>query len=458
MKSLADIAGLNKVPPQKMGYNYTFNLNPDALSMMGDMLSGKEPEGLIKPVPYVIPQPTNPSTVNPQQLVSQNTPTVNTEEDKSPIGLTGKDFEKWIRAAGDDGISTYFSTIYNKRKASGEKITEEDFKGVKQQVLDYINSPLYAERQANLPDDYGMSRKARKNPDAEQFLMQFNQQGLDWKKNKRIELLKEVGIKLDDPDKRTGHYLPSQLPSNIEISTPYTRAVIAHELGHAMHDYKAPLTDEQKAYMKENKGALPTDMQIGYESDASDPYNAQNFYESIYEPKKGSGAPLANPKLNIAEVDMFQKLAKPLLLTSDKMKYKDEDPSKHMSDPVNREIRKYNEKVDEYKNKMQKMYSKDTHQDKDNSNKFDFADEMYGDLQGVRQLLLDAGITKSFGEALDKDKMDKAILDKNVTDDPAFRRFYFRYGKDNIIKLNNTIAQQREAENKGQSLLDIANA
>ena len=454
MKSLADIAGLNKQPNVKIGYNYTFDLAPDAMQIQSDMLAGKNTSGLMKAIPYVIPQPTNPSTVNPQQLVSQNTPTVNTGEDKTPMSLTGKDFEKWIRAAGDDGISKYFSALYNKRKAGGEKITEDDFKGVKQQVLDYINSPLYAERQANLPDDYGMSKKGRKSPDAEQFLMQFNQQGLDWKKKKRIELLNEVGVKLDDPNKQTGHYLPSQLPSNIELSTPYTRAVIAHELGHAMHDFKAPLTDEQKAYMKENKGALPTDMQIGYESDASDAYNANNFYESIYEPKKGSGAPLANPKLNIAEVDMFRKLAKPLLLTSDKTRYKDEDPSKHMNDPVNREIQRYNKEVEEYKRKMKESYSKDEHRDKDSSDKFEFADEMYGDMQGVRQLLLDSGITKSFGEELDKDKMNKAILDKNVTDDPVFRRFYFRYGRDNIIKLNNTIAMNNNLGNMNNDILN----
>jgi hypothetical protein len=362
------------------------------------------------------------------------------EEDKAPISLIGKDFEKWIRNAGDDGISTYFSDLYNKRKASGEKITEEDYKGVKQQMLEYINSPLYAERQANLPDDYGLSKEARKSPDAEKFLKKFNQETYDWKKKKRIELLNEVGIKLDEPKERTGHYLPSQLPSNIELSTPYTRSVIAHELGHAMHDFKVPLTDEQKAYMKENKGELPRDKQLGYRPAASDSTNAQNFYKYAKE-EKGSGAQFANPKLNKAEANMFQRLAKPISLTSDKTRYREEDSSNFISNSSSQmETRAFNKRVDEYKRKMQQHYAKDEHIDKDSSDKFEFADEMYGDMQGVRQLLLDSGITKSFGEELDEEKINKAILDKNVTDDPAFRRFYFRYGKDNIIKLNNTIA------------------
>jgi hypothetical protein len=454
MKSLADIAGLNKQPNVKIGYNYTFDLAPDAMQIQSDMLAGKNTSGLMKAIPYVIPQTTNLSTGNTQQLVSQNASTVNTKEDDILMGLTGKDFEKWIRKTGDDVISEYFSAIYDKRTASGEKITEEDYKGIKQQMLEYINSPLFAERQANLPEDYNISKEGGKSPGSEEFLKRFSQEAPDWKRKKRIELLSEVGIKLDEPSEQTGHYVPSQLPSNIEVSTPYTRSVIAHELGHAMHDFKVPLTDEQKAYMKENKGELPRDKQLGYKINASDPYNANNFYESIYKPKKGSGAQFANPKLNKAEVDMLQSLAKPLLLTSDKTRYMEEDWSKPMDDPRQKQIRQYNKEVDEYKKKMKEYYSKDEHRDKDSSDKFEFADEMYGDLQGVRQLLLDSGITKSFGEELDKDKMNKAILDKNVTDDPVFRRFYFRYGKDNIIKLNNTIAMNNNLGNMNNDILN----
>lgn len=581
MKSLADIAGLNKQPNIKIGYNYTFDLAPDAMQIQSDMLAGKNTSGLMKAIPYIIPEPvkkasnlsfikdpklrnmmegnkpefmdtagdyrlpegymagnTNPSTevsisiggeggepsylipsfkygkplqdptgefnmtgqhiggpfktwqdaekfgelrhkyvekgqplptpiarsnyIDPQPIVQEpakqlvSTASIaKVGDDIIPTGLTGKDFEKWIRNAGDDGISAYFEALYNKRKASGEKITEEDYKGVKQQMLEYINSPLFAERQANLPEDYGLSKEDRKSAGAEEFLKQFNQETYDWKRKKRIELLNEVGIKLDEPKKRTGHYVPSQLPGNIEVSTPYTRAVIAHELGHAMHDFKAPLTDEQKAYMKENKGELPREKQMSYESDASDSYNAHNFYESVYEPKKGSGAQFANPKLNLAEADMFQRLAKPLLLTSDRARYREEDPSNFMGNSSSRmETREFNKRVDEYKRRMQERYSKDEHIDKDSSDKFKFADEMYGDLQGVRQLLLDSGITKSFGEELDKDKMNKAILDKNVTDDPVFRRFYYRYGRDNIIKLNNTIAMNNNLRNMNNDTLN----
>jgi hypothetical protein len=69
MKSLADIAGLNKAPTQRIGYNYTFDLNPDALSMMGDMLSGKEPTGLMKPEPYIIPDPKKPAQLTGKEAL-----------------------------------------------------------------------------------------------------------------------------------------------------------------------------------------------------------------------------------------------------------------------------------------------------------------------------------------------------------------------------------------------------
>ena len=54
MKSLADIAGLNKQSNVKIGLDYSFDLLPDAKSIMGDVLAGKEPSGLIKARPFVI--------------------------------------------------------------------------------------------------------------------------------------------------------------------------------------------------------------------------------------------------------------------------------------------------------------------------------------------------------------------------------------------------------------------
>jgi hypothetical protein len=59
MKSLADVAGLNNQPNVKIGYDYSFDVTPDAKQMQGEILSGKEPSGLIKVRPYVIRE-TNP--------------------------------------------------------------------------------------------------------------------------------------------------------------------------------------------------------------------------------------------------------------------------------------------------------------------------------------------------------------------------------------------------------------
>ncbi len=84
-------------------------------------------------------------------------------------------------------------------------------------------------------------------------------------------------------------------------------------------------------------------------------------------------------------------------------------------------------------------YEDDAHMSK-KKDIIDFTSEQYGDLYGVRQLLYDNGITKSFGEDLDKEKMEKALNNKKIMASPVFKRFNHRYGADNIIELNNTIA------------------
>jgi hypothetical protein len=450
MKSLADIAGLNKQPNVKIGYNYTFDLAPDAMQIQSDMLAGKNTSGLIKAIPYIIPEPV---VQDPAKQLAPTASIAKMEDDTIPTGLTGKDFEKWIRRTGDDKILEYYTDFYNKRKEAGTKITEKDFAVVKQQIKDYMSTPLYSERQANFPEEYPV-----KDPDPKYvpFYDEFGKKVPEWKREKRMKLLDELQINLDNSGKDTAHFASNQVgPSGIYISPEWGQGTIAHEIGHSIQDYKAPITDEQKAKMKESGGVLKYEEQLGYASHASDNYNASNFL-------KRREAPLdivkdrADPSLNKGEIEMFYKLAKPLNLTTDNPRYRDVDKFKLARDltPLEQSNIKYNEALDKKARANRDAYSKFSHFNKDVGNKADFVEEQYGDLYAIRQLLLSEGVTNSFGEELDVDKMNKAIINKNITDNPSFRRFYYRYGKDNIIKLNNTIAMNNNLGNMNNDTLN----
>jgi hypothetical protein len=378
------------------------------------------------------------------------------EDDTIPTGLTGKAFEKWMSKAGDDQMHTYYDIFYDKRKQKGEKITDKNFEVIKQQMNNYIGSPLYSERQANFQEEY-----PNKNPDPkfEDYFNEFGKKVPEWKKEKRANLLNELKFNLDNSGKDVAHFNDNQVgPSAIHLSPYWADTAIAHEMGHSLLEYKALLNDEQKAKMKESGGVLSEDDQLGYPGHSSDIYNAINFKRKN-EATLDSLKDRTDPALNKGEIEMFYNLAKPLKLTTDNLKHEYVDTFKTDREltPSDRAKIKYNKELDEYSKRVRDAFSSFLHFNKDFKNKAQFVEEQYGDLNGVRQLLLREGVTNSFGEELDEDKMNKAILNKNITDDPAFRRFYFRYGKDNIIKLNNTIAKNN-SKNKGKSLMDVASA
>lgn len=340
----------------------------------------------------------------------------NTEED--PI----KDFKKLARSRqfSDDKIDQYMDRYFIEKK--GTPTTKENTEILNKQLKDYINSPEYAARQANFPEKW-------RNEIPEHLLKMYQGDVASWKREKRSKLVDEVPFIIDESGKQVGQFGHGQgEPLRIEISRDYPIGTAAHEKAHALTFHDIPLTDEQKAIMKANNGFLPYDKRVQYETDlASDIINDENYFD-MTQGKKGASKETMHIGLNMSEQDKFIKLAKQLSLSD----FDDE--------------------------KLLKVYRKEPHYDKTSKDKARFAGEQYGDLYGVRKLLLDAGITKSFGEALDEDKLNKAIANPKVTEDPMFRRFYNRYGAENLIELNNTIAQQSKPGKKGKTLMDIASA
>jgi hypothetical protein len=68
------------------------------------------------------------------------------------------------------------------------------------------------------------------------------------------------------------------------------------------------------------------------------------------------------------------------------------------------------------------------------------ANETYGDLTGMRQLLLDNGITTEFGQELTPEIFKKAKSNKRVINSPTFKRMRLKFKDEDIIKMNNEVA------------------
>ena len=73
------------------------------------------------------------------------------------------------------------------------------------------------------------------------------------------------------------------------------------------------------------------------------------------------------------------------------------------------------------------------------------ANETYGDLTGMRQLLLDNGVTTEFGQELTPELFKKATENKRVINSPAFKRMKLRFKDEDIIKMNNEVAMNDNA-------------
>jgi hypothetical protein len=71
--------------------------------------------------------------------------------------------------------------------------------------------------------------------------------------------------------------------------------------------------------------------------------------------------------------------------------------------------------------------------------------EMKSDLDALRLMLLDKGITTKFGEKLDADKMKRLLEQKDLQGEEHLQRLLRNFSPEALIKLNNEIAATKNA-------------
>lgn len=389
-----------------------------------------------KPKPQI--QPTSQAVIDwiEGNIKDENAPTrLGTSEDEKKYAMGGSmpgavgftyartinpapsngPYAKKTKASAKDGIETtssdpevdtdIYSEINNSLFFNKNLINKNTVGSIKKEMSDYLRSPLYAQRQSNYPEQY--TKVVEADDDQIKWIKGLNDSDEQKKyqdaiaKKKREERLHNLGTvpfnihyKSIDPswDKLNPNsanvfdnsYDPNE--ERLHLSGRNFPSVVAHELSHATA--RTP-TDVDSMY---TPGANNENFRVD-----SDRLNTR-YWDSITGKRKGTFN--VGTGLNTSETNQFIDLAKPL---SGESSY-----------------------IDPHYNK--------------NAERVDFIDEQYGDLNGVRHLLHSKGITKSFGENLDEAKLEKALKNKEIKDDPLFKRFHYRYGTDNLIKLNNTIA------------------
>jgi hypothetical protein len=76
------------------------------------------------------------------------------------------------------------------------------------------------------------------------------------------------------------------------------------------------------------------------------------------------------------------------------------------------------------------------------------AGEAKGDLDAVRFLLKKNGLTKNYGEDITPEIMKKAMKDPKISEDRFFQRLLKRFGEQNVVELNNSIAKVKNEDNQ----------
>lgn len=465
MKSLADIAGLNKQSNYKVGYNYSFDTTPDAMQIQSDMLEGRATSGLIKAEPYIIPDPVpDPKKTAKKVPAKVAIPIVNTQEEVTKPEPTSDEESKFAEddakyqaelkareaaevkrqeyevpkrqeyeVPNEDTQMSDYSSI-EQEKISAEKKAYENLTGVKGSYVQEIEKKLgkypsdvklneYHKNyitnaiedvatkegvsflQKNIADYVNSPLyAARQGNYPEQYnntgqvnLADFQEDIAKQKRNLRSKQLSNVQANISSDASTVYKPYENVITSNLYIDSP----TLAHEIGHSIA-YDPYLRDKQGNVL-ETKGTAKAKG-----TGASDVYNSK-----YYDKQSGANTDVSFG-LNKNEIDEFVKRAR---------------------DTENKGVEHY-----------------------DKSMSSTFANEQYGDLTALREMLQEQGITKSFGEEINKSTIEKALKNKNITTNPLFKRFYSRYGTDNIIHLNNTIALNENPNNGQGGLLDIANA
>ncbi len=263
-------------------------------------------------------------------------------------------------------------------------ITPGDVNAVRNNMIKYIGSPLYAQRQANFPENYLGDKGAYQKKKFETTIAAQKAQ-------QRISNIQKTPYHIARTNQVDGNQF-NHRTNSVELNPSFSLQGIGHEYGHVANNSMMTNFNGIKNFSPE-----------------SDYVNGR-YWDSITDKTK---RPAFSPGLNQQEVSQFVNLAKPLAPGAT---YGSGDP----------------------------------HEDK-TSNPIMFADESYGDLMGLRQLLHQKGYTKSFGDNIDQQLLNKALQDKDISNDFIFKRMYNKYGSDNMIKLNNTIAY-----NNSRSTLPMA--
>jgi hypothetical protein len=270
----------------------------------------------------------------------------------------------WLDKFDDGGeLENSFDNV----KASQFKtINQGTVNSIKNDMASYINSPLYAQRQAMHPETYIGSRSFDvSNP------QYFQKSTAEAKRSYRLLDLMNQPSEIKNIGKFNDYYTSTDKKTVLNKSN--LESVVAHELGHSL-------------FKKEGAG-LYSDV------------HTSDYWDNLASENKSS-LPLST-FLNQKEVDKFKDFAYPIP-------------------------------------------NQDEHYD--NSGWGAFANESYADLTGIRYLLHKHGLTKNFGDKINKGLFDKALKVEQIKSDPIFKRMQQKYSPGKIILLNNTIAQNNSPQ------------
>lgn len=237
---------------------------------------------------------------------------------------------------------------------------------IKSEMAGYIQSPLYAQRQAMHPERYiGNNLSYYENPKV------FQKSTASAKRSYRLMDLYNQPAQIKNIGKFKDYYDPKKRKTVLNSSN--LESVVAHELGHSLF-----------------KGETLSTL---LDSD----YDNSKYWDNL---AAGNNTKFGT-SLNEAEVDKFMNFA-----------YTIPNQDEHY----------------------------------DNRGYGVFANESYADLTGIRHLLYKNGLTKKFGDNINRTIYEKALKNKQIQNDPVFKRMQQKYSPGKIILLNNTIAQNTDAK------------
>jgi len=84
--------------------------------------------------------------------------------------------------------------------------------------------------------------------------------------------------------------------------------------------------------------------------------------------------------------------------------------------------------------------------------------ELKSDLDAIRLLFQREKLTKKFGEDIDESTIEKALKNKNISNEPHFKRMLKNFNKKNIVDLNNRIAMNNLKGSSSDNMAEYGGA